>query len=57
MAFAFEDLEVYQKALDFAVCVIGMVDEMETPRRHYRLIEQLEGSSSSVALNISGSAP
>ena len=57
MAFAFEDLEVYQKALDFAVCVIDMGDEIETPRRHYRLIEQLEGSSSSVALNISGSAP
>jgi four helix bundle protein len=53
MAFAFEDLEVYQKALDFAVSVIDMVDEIETPRRHYRLIEQLEGSSSSVALNIS----
>ena len=53
MAFAFEDLEVYQKALDFSVSVINVVDEMKTPRRHYRLIEQLEASSTSVALNIS----
>ena len=53
MAFAFEDLEVYQKALDFSVSVINVVDEMKTLRRHYRLIEQLEASSTSVALNIS----
>ena len=53
MAFAFEDLQVYQKALDFAVSVIDIVDEMDTPRKHYRLIEQLEASCTSVALNIS----
>jgi four helix bundle protein len=53
MAFAFEDLEVNQKALDFSISVINVVDEMNTPRRHYRLIEQLEASSTSVALNIS----
>jgi four helix bundle protein len=53
MAFAFEELEVYQKALGFAVSVIQAVDEMDMPRKHYRLIEQLEASSSSVASNIS----
>ena len=53
MAFSFEDLEVYQKALDFSVSVIDVVDQLETPRKHYRLIEQLESSSTSVALNIS----
>ena len=53
MPFAFEDLEVYQKALNFAVSVIQAVDEMDMPRKHYRLIEQLEASSSSVASNIS----
>ncbi len=53
MAFAFEDLQVYQRALDFAVTVIGEVDQIQTPRRHYRLIEQLESSCTSVALNIS----
>ena len=56
MAFAFKDLEVYQRVLRFAASVIGIVDEMDMPRKHYRLIEQLESSSSSVALNIAGSA-
>ena len=53
MAFAFEDLQVYQKALDFAVGVIDQIEEMDTPRKHYRLIEQLEAACTSVALNIS----
>lgn len=52
MNFAFEDLKVYQKALDFAVAVIDTIDELDTPRKHYRLIEQLEAASSSIALNI-----
>ncbi len=53
MAFAFEDLKVYQKALDFAVYVIEIIDEIDAPRKHYRLIEQIEASSTSVASNIS----
>ena len=52
MSFAFEDLQVYQKALEFSVAVIDVVDELSTPRRHYKLIEQLESSSTSIALNI-----
>ena len=53
MSFAFEELEVYQRALDFSVAVIDIVDEVETDRKHYRLIEQLESSCTSIALNIS----
>lgn len=53
MAFAFENLEVCQRALDFSVNIIEVIDEMDTPRKHYRLIEQLESSCTSVALNIS----
>jgi four helix bundle protein len=52
MGFAFEDLVVYQRALDFSVSIINMIDEVETPRRHYRLIEQLESSCTSITLNI-----
>ena len=52
MGFAFEELKVYQKALDFAVAVIDVIDGVGTPRRHYRLIEQLEASCTSVSLNI-----
>jgi len=51
MAFAFEELKVYQRALDFSVAVIDIIDEIETPRKHFRLVEQLEASSTSVALN------
>lgn len=53
MAFVFEDLQVYQRALEFCIAVIEVIDGMDTPRKHYRLIEQLEASSTSVALNIS----
>ena len=53
MAFAFEDLQVYQKALDFAVNVITAIDEIDAPRKHFKLIEQIEASSTSVASNIS----
>ena len=53
MAFAFEDLQVYQRALDFAVNVIKVLDETDAPRKHYRLFEQIEASSTSVASNIS----
>jgi four helix bundle protein len=53
LGFIFEELQVYQRALDFAVLVIDLVDELDTSRKHYRLIEQLEASSTSIALNIS----
>jgi four helix bundle protein len=51
MTFAFEKLDVYQRALSFSVAVIGIIDEVKTPRKHFRLIEQLESSSTSIALN------
>ncbi len=50
--FNFEDLEVWQKAVEFAKKVINLTEEIETGRKHYRLIEQLESSSASIALNI-----
>jgi len=53
VAFLFENLQVYQKALDFSVTVIATIDDFETPRRHYRLIEQLESACTSVPMNIS----
>ena len=34
--FAFEDLLVWQKAIDFAEAVIKTIDEFETPRKHYQ---------------------
>ncbi len=32
--------------------IIQTIDEINTPRKHYRLIEQLESASTSVAMNI-----
>jgi four helix bundle protein len=52
MNFGHEDLEVWNKAVDFAVAVIDTVEESSTGRRHYRLLEQIEASSTSVAMNI-----
>jgi four helix bundle protein len=52
MKFAYEDLEVWGKVVDFAVEVIDAVEEVSTDRRHYRLLEQIEASSTSVAMNI-----
>ena len=52
MAFSFESLEVYQKALDFSVAVINSIEDLEMPRKHYRLIEQLEAACTSVSMNI-----
>ena len=51
--FAFEDLLVWQKSIDFAEAVIKTIDQFEAPRKHYRIIEQLEAAAISVSSNIS----
>lgn len=50
--FSFEDLTVWQKAVDFAKEVIDLSEEINTNRKHYRLIEQLESASTSISMNI-----
>ena len=50
--FSFEDLKVWKKAVIFAEKIIQTIDEINTPRKHYRLIEQLESAGTSVAMNI-----
>ncbi len=50
--FSFEGLEVWQKAVDFAKRIMDLSERIETNHKHSRLIEQLEASSASVALNI-----
>ena len=50
--FAFEDLLVWKKAIDFAEVVIKTVDQFKAPRKHYRIIEQLESAAISVSSNI-----
>lgn len=52
MDFAFKDLQVWQKAIDFADYAISLTEDLNTPRKHYRLVEQFESASTSIAMNI-----
>jgi four helix bundle protein len=52
VAFAFENLSVYQKAIGFGTTVIEIVEHLDAPRKHFRLIEKLESAATSVAMNI-----
>lgn len=52
LKFGFEDLDVWRKSIDFSTKVIQLAGEISTDRKHFRLIEQLEAASASVALNI-----
>ncbi len=40
-----------KRAVDFAVKVIDAVKNISTNRKHYRLLEQIEASSTSVPMN------
>lgn len=52
MEFGYERLDVWNKAVDFAVRVIETVENISTDRKHYRLLEQIEASSTSVSMNL-----
>lgn len=49
---AFKDLLVWQKAMDFANAVIDLTEQLDSDRKHYRLVEQLEAAAASVPMNI-----
>ncbi len=49
--FPFEKLEVWQAAVDMAEAVIRLLSDLP-PNKHYRLIDQMEAASTSVAQNI-----
>jgi four helix bundle protein len=50
--FAYEDLEVWQRAIGWASQIVSLCGDLDTERRHFRLVEQLESAYSSVAMNI-----
>jgi four helix bundle protein len=50
--FSFQKLLVWQKAIEFSELVIKVIDKVKAPRKHFKLIEQLESASTSVAMNI-----
>ncbi len=49
---AYKDLIVWQKSLTFANLVIDLVDHIETDRKHFRIMEQLEAAATSIPMNI-----
>jgi four helix bundle protein len=49
---AYKDLQVWQKSIDLATTVIALVDDLNTDRKHFRLIEQLESAVTSIPMNI-----
>ena len=50
--FGFKELQVWQKAVDFAQQVIETVEKNNSDRHHYRLLEQIDSASTSIAMNI-----
>lgn len=50
--FSFEDLEVWQKAIELADVVLDILETLDTNRKHFRLIEQAEAAVTSIAMNI-----
>jgi hypothetical protein len=54
--FPFEKLEVWQLAIDFADFILNILESFPT-NKYLRLIGQMEAAVSSIAQNISGSAP
>jgi four helix bundle protein len=52
MTFGFENLEVWSKAVDFAVKVLDIIEEKVSTIKHPRLIQQIEACSTSISMNI-----
>ena len=49
---AYKDLSVWQKSMFFANSVIAFLEALDTDRKHYRLLEQLEAAVTSIPMNI-----
>lgn len=50
--FLFKKLKVWKRAVEFADLAITLTESLNTNRKHFRLVEQLESAAASVAMNI-----
>jgi len=50
--FGYEKLLVWQRSLEWADRVLTIAEKIGTERKHYRLVEQIESSCTSVPMNI-----
>jgi four helix bundle protein len=48
----YQDLLVWQRGMTLANAVIDLTENLDTQRKHYRLVEQLEAAAASVPMNI-----
>ena len=53
---SYKNLQIWQKSITFANEVLQIMDELETPRKHYRLFEQLESAVTSIPMNFAEGA-
>ena len=49
---AYKNLVVWQKGMEFANAVIDLTERLDTDRKHFRLVEQLEAAATSLPMNI-----
>ncbi len=50
--FGYEKLFVWQRAIDWADNMLKIADRIASKKKHYRLVQQLESSCTSVPMNI-----
>lgn len=50
--FGYEKLLVWQRAIEWTDRILSIAENIETERKHFRLIEQVESSCTSVPMNI-----
>ena len=50
--FDFEQLEIWKKSIDYCDRIITLIENLNSDTKHWRLISQIEASSSSISLNI-----
>ena len=53
MEFAFKELKVWQKSIDFVDKVLEISENLNTSQKHYRIMEQIESAVISISNNIS----
>ncbi len=51
-SFGYENLEIWQRSIKWASQIISTIECIDTERKHYRLMEQLEAAATSVPANI-----
>jgi len=49
---SYKDLKVWKKSIEFASQIINLSEKLNTPKNHYKIIEQLEAAATSIPMNI-----